>query len=85
MTKAHQVWKDKQENDGGQGLVDIREWLSESGFADTEGQKAPPGATEKPAASARPATKDYKKLYLELKKKYEQLLAEFEDLKKILE
>lgn len=82
MSKAHQVWKGDIE---GRNAVDVREWLNESGFTETGGKKEPAGATEKPVTKAVPAATEYKKLYFELRKKYDQLMADFEDMKKILE
>lgn len=73
MNKANEVWLKSEET---QDLLDIRKWLGEAGFAETPKKAA---AQKKVKAD----DVDYKKLYLELKKEYDKLLAELDELKKL--
>ena len=76
IERAKQVWL---RTDAKQDLIDVRNWLHEWGFGEA--------STSHTVHNRKDADdpEDYKALYIELKAKYDQLVAEFEELKKLLE
>ncbi|MGB3478670.1 MAG: hypothetical protein WBB67_05875 [bacterium] len=80
VEKAREIWLEEKENDG---LVDIRKWIEEEGFLEIidkikigeSGKKANIGKLK-----IKGSRKDYKKLYFELKQKYDELLKYVKEL-----
>jgi hypothetical protein len=83
IARAQEVWAQSEESDD---LVDVRKWLNEFGFGETKQDSMVQPESKKSKSEKRgDAAPDYKKLYTDLKKKYDRLVADFEELKKILE
>jgi hypothetical protein len=80
IAKARNIWLRKTEDDD---LVDIREWIKEEGFLKIiddmkireSGKKNGTGVSK-----TKKTRKDYKKMYFELKQKYDELLKYVRDL-----
>lgn len=81
INTAKAVWS---RTDAKQDLIDIRNWLSEFGLDEASSEKPshPQGAQGRKKETD---SQNYKALYLELKEKYDKLVAEFEELKKLLD
>lgn len=82
MDMAKTTW---QKSEASQDLNDIRKWLKEGGFTEAVEIKKFQKQPEKTTKTTGDDSVDYKKLYLELKEKYNKLVADFEELKKIFE
>jgi len=80
LEKAREIWLEEKEDDD---LVDIRKWFKEEGFLEIV-DKIQIGESDKKASTGKPkikeSRKDYKKLYFELKQKYDELLKYVKEL-----
>ena len=80
LEKAREIWLEKKEDDG---LVDIRKWIEEEGFLEIV-DKMKIGESEKKVnidqSKTKTSRKNYKKLYFELKEKYDELLKYVKEL-----
>jgi DNA-binding NtrC family response regulator len=80
VEKAREIWLEEKENDD---LVDIRKWVEEEGFLEII-DKIRIGESEKKVNAGKSKTKrsskDYKKLYFEIKQKYDELLKYVKEL-----
>ncbi len=80
MNRANEVWLNPQDP---QDIVDIQEWLGEEGFIDvpvkSKAKTKPASKTPKKESEEK---SDFNEMYLELEKKYKELLQCYEDLKK---
>jgi DNA-binding NtrC family response regulator len=80
IEKAREIWLEKRENDD---LIDIRKWIEEEGFLEIV-DKMKIGESDKKDSTGKSeikkSTKDYKKLYFELKQKYDELLKYVKEL-----
>lgn len=80
LEKAREIWLEEKKNDD---LVDIRKWIEEEGFLEiVDNMKI--GESEKKVnidkSKIKKPRKDYKKLYFEIKEKYDELLKYVKEL-----
>ncbi len=80
IEKAREIWLEKRENDG---LIDIRKWIEEEGFLETP-DKTKINKSEAKVNVRKPKTKkaekNYEKMYIELKQKYDELVEYVKEL-----
>jgi DNA-binding NtrC family response regulator len=80
IEKAREIWLEEKETED---FVDIRKWIEEEGFSEIV-DKMKIGESDKKASTGKSkikkSTKDYKKLYFELKQKYDELLKYVKEL-----
>lgn len=80
LEKAREIWLEEKKDDD---LVDIRKWIDEEGFLEiVDNMKI--GESEKKVnidkSKIKKPRKDYKKLYFEIKEKYDELLKYVKEL-----
>ena len=80
LEKAREIWLEEKKDDD---LVDIRKWIEEEGFLEiVDNMKI--GESEKKVnidkSKIKKPRKDYKKLYFEIKEKYDELLKYVQEL-----
>ena len=80
IEKAREIWLEEKETED---FVDIRKWIEEEGFSEIV-DKMKIGESDKKdntgKSNIKKSTKDYKKLYFELKQKYDELLKYVKEL-----
>lgn len=80
IEKAREIWLEEKETED---FVDIRKWIEEEGFLEIV-DKMKIGESDKKdntgKSKIKKSTKDYKKLYFEIKQKYDELLEYVKEL-----
>jgi len=81
LTRSREAWSKEIEE-----FVDPRKWLEEEGFLDIVEKPKKKGAVRKQQKAAKTGKRvDYKKLYFEYKKKYDELLEYVKALTDVVE